>query len=196
LNDDDRCVPIGKCPDGYGRLDDDETGTCYPKKDIQKCPDGSIRHKFQTCQEVIIPICDENTPPGVTCRDEGDFTDCAPGFIDRGFGCEPEVCPEGQVGIPPNCQPISCDVEDPPPGCGDQPVICPDGSAVSPGNECPEPPENGGGQPEGGDGGDSQPPAGGDGNGGDGGDGGNGGDGSDGGNGGGGGTIDVPSLAD
>lgn len=118
-------------------------------------------------------------------------------FVDENTGCVPEsflnpptppiACPEGQTGIPPNCQPINCDVENPPPECG-EPVVCPDGSTVSPGNECPEPaPENGGEQPPGngpeGGGGD-------DGNngGGDGGDGGNEGDGGNGG------TIDIPSL--
>jgi hypothetical protein len=44
FNDDDRFIPIGECPSGYGRLDDDETGTCYPKKDIKRCPDGYIVH--------------------------------------------------------------------------------------------------------------------------------------------------------
>lgn len=51
---------------------------------------------LEECNEATLPrnppICDENTPPGVTCVDEGDFTDCEPGFIDRGYGCEPEVC--------------------------------------------------------------------------------------------------------
>jgi hypothetical protein len=61
----------------------------------------------------VPPLCDENTPPGTTCRDEGDPDDCEPGFVDRGFGCEPEECPEGQVGTPPNCEP-------PPEGGGDE----------------------------------------------------------------------------
>ena len=33
--------------------------------------------------------CDENTPPGQICRDEGDFDSCDRGFIDSGRGCEP-----------------------------------------------------------------------------------------------------------
>jgi hypothetical protein len=46
------------------------------------------------------PVCDENTPPGVTCIDEGDPDTCEPGFVDRGFGCEQEVfdqCPPGSA---------------------------------------------------------------------------------------------------
>lgn len=95
FNDDDQCIPHGKCPDGYGRLDDDETGKCYPQRDIKRCPDGYITHKNEECppeyQPIIEPpICDENTPPGTTCIDEGDPDDCEPGYVDRGFGCEPE----------------------------------------------------------------------------------------------------------
>src|SRR5262245_20988756 len=51
-NEDDRCVPTGKCTDGYVRADDDETGTCFEKgKDdrIKECPDGSIRLVGDTC---------------------------------------------------------------------------------------------------------------------------------------------------
>ena len=106
-------------------------------------------------------------------------------FVDEDTGCIPEgflnpptapiACPEGQTGIPPNCQPINCDVENSPPECEEQPVVCPDGSTVSRGNECPEPPpENGVEQPP-----ENGPPEGGDGEDGGNGDGGNG----DGGNG-------------
>ena len=95
FNEDEQCIPHGECPSGYGRLDDDETGKCYKKSDIKTCPDGYITHKNQECppeyQPVVEPpICDENTPPGTVCEDEGDPDDCEPGFVDRGFGCEPE----------------------------------------------------------------------------------------------------------
>jgi hypothetical protein len=49
FNEDERCIPDGKCPDGYGRLDDDETGRCYPERDIKRCPDGSIIHAREQC---------------------------------------------------------------------------------------------------------------------------------------------------
>ena len=81
-----------------------------------------------------MPSCDENTPSGVTCKDEGDPDDCEPGFIDKGFGCEPEECPEGTTGIPPDCEPIQpdCNVEDPPPECEEQ-IVCDDGSTCTSG---------------------------------------------------------------
>jgi hypothetical protein len=75
------------------------------------------------------PPCDPNDPaPGEEC-----------------------ICPEGTTGTPPNCQPILCDVEDPPPECEEPPTECPDGTIVSPGEECPEPPENGEEPPENGE---------------------------------------------
>ena len=118
---------------------------------------------------------------------------CDPEELAPGEEC---VCPEGTTGIPPNCQPINCDVEDPPPECEEPPTECPDGSIVPPGEDCPEPPpENGEEPPAGGDGGDGTDNGGNGDNGNDGGDGGDGSDGGNGGNGGdGGGTIDPPSL--
>jgi hypothetical protein len=69
----------------------------------------------------------------------------------------PKECPEGQVGIPPNCKPIpplppGCDVDNPPAVCPEPPICtepecapteCPDGQIVPPGNKCPDdPPED------------------------------------------------------
>jgi hypothetical protein len=53
------------------------------------------------------------------------------------------ICPEGSTGTPPDCEPINCDVEDPPPECEEPPTECPDGSIVPPGEDCPEPPDDG-----------------------------------------------------
>jgi hypothetical protein len=53
------------------------------------------------------------------------------------------ICPEGTTGTPPDCEPINCDVEDPPPECEEPPTECPDGSIVPPGEDCPEPPDDG-----------------------------------------------------
>lgn len=49
FNENEQCIPIGKCPDGYGRLDDDETGKCYKNSDIKICPDEYITHKNREC---------------------------------------------------------------------------------------------------------------------------------------------------
>jgi hypothetical protein len=113
FNENEQCIPIGKCPDGYGRLDDDETGKCYKNSDIKICPDGYITHKNRECRppyttpdptpdpspepcpidaqgNVVCPPTDELTPipgPSPECPDAG-----------------PEVCGEE---LPP---------EEPPPG--------------------------------------------------------------------------------
>jgi hypothetical protein len=49
LNENAQCIPTGECPEGYGRLDDDETGKCYKNSEIQICPDGYITHINREC---------------------------------------------------------------------------------------------------------------------------------------------------
>jgi hypothetical protein len=53
FNEDGQCIPQGKCPDGYSRLDDDETGRCYPERDMKRCPDGSVIHAGEQCPTPI-----------------------------------------------------------------------------------------------------------------------------------------------
>ena len=43
FNDDGQCIPQGQCPDGYNRLDDDETGRCYAEAATKICPPNNIR---------------------------------------------------------------------------------------------------------------------------------------------------------
>jgi hypothetical protein len=38
MNEAGNCHPGGKCPKGFERVDDDETGTCYSKKNTFHCP--------------------------------------------------------------------------------------------------------------------------------------------------------------
>lgn len=49
FNENEQCIPIGECPEGYGRLDDDETGKCYKNSDIKTCPDGYKTHINSEC---------------------------------------------------------------------------------------------------------------------------------------------------
>ena len=81
-------------------------------EETQDCP-GNSRLVNGTCVELSLP-----TPPLPPC----DPNDPAPG--------EECICPEGTTGTPPNCQPINCDVEDPPPECEEPPTECPDGTIV------------------------------------------------------------------
>jgi hypothetical protein len=85
------------------------------------CPPGQVRNEKGVC----VPI---ECPEG-QARNEGGV--CG--------------CPEGQEGIPPDCEPICPDGSTQQPGeeCPPEPpIICPDGSAPPPGEECPpEPPD-------------------------------------------------------
>ena len=56
MNEDGQCHPGGKCPDGYGRVDDDETGTCYPERDIVKCDNGAIVLHEEDCAIYDPPV--------------------------------------------------------------------------------------------------------------------------------------------
>jgi hypothetical protein len=69
-NEAGQCFPLGKCPDGYHRANDDETGRCVPDKDLKQCEDGSWAHKDDNCPEEEPIICE-------------------PGFVDMGDGCVP-----------------------------------------------------------------------------------------------------------
>ena len=52
-----QCFPLGPCPSGYHRANDDETGRCVPEKDLKQCEDGSWAHKTDLCpgEEELIP---------------------------------------------------------------------------------------------------------------------------------------------
>ena len=45
MNEDGNCHPGGECPDGFGRVDDDETGTCYPDDETIECDNGAVVRK-------------------------------------------------------------------------------------------------------------------------------------------------------
>ena len=113
-NEDDRCIPQGKCPDGYVRADDDETGTCFEKgqdRRIKECPDGSIRLVNDTCPSEE-PVIDE----------------CEPGYVLEDNVCVPEepeppiddpcYCPPGQ-----DCPEMACEVPEPEPEPEPEPIL-------------------------------------------------------------------------
>jgi hypothetical protein len=119
FNENEQCIPIGKCPDGYGRLDDDETGKCYKNSDIKICPDGYITHKNSECPPPY-------TTPGPTPDPSPEPVPCP---IDAQGN---EVCPPTDeptpIGPPtPQCPEAGPDVcgeeppapSDEPPGSGD-----------------------------------------------------------------------------
>jgi hypothetical protein len=62
MNEDGQCHPGGECPDGYGRVDDDETGTCYPDRDIVNCDNGAIVLHEEDCAIYDPPVTPTPTP--------------------------------------------------------------------------------------------------------------------------------------
>jgi hypothetical protein len=117
FNENEQCIPIGKCPDGYGRLDDDETGKCYKNSDIKICPDGYITHKNSECP-----------PPYTTPRP-------SPGPILCPLDAQGnEVCPPTDESTPipgpptPQCPEAGPDV------CGEEPPTPPEEPPGSNGN--------------------------------------------------------------
>jgi hypothetical protein len=49
MNEAGNCHPGGKCPSGFERVDDDETGTCYSEKNTFHCPSGAIVLDQEDC---------------------------------------------------------------------------------------------------------------------------------------------------
>ena len=50
-NEAGQCFPLGPCPSGYHRANDDETGRCVPEKDLKQCKDGTWAHETDLCPE-------------------------------------------------------------------------------------------------------------------------------------------------
>jgi hypothetical protein len=101
MNEGGHCYPSSKkCPAGFWRADDDESGACVPKETPQPnpalcvdvfppppgCPSGGPQQGLVPIGEEP-PLCDETTPPGQVCRDEGDLPP-----------------PEDNLAYDPNCQ--------------------------------------------------------------------------------------------
>jgi hypothetical protein len=87
--------------DERGDFDCGDEGMENDSRCIHGKPDPCYLHPFDPNYATKKPIepCDENTPPGQLCRDEGDPDTCDPGYVDRGFGCEP-VDPEPEPDPP------------------------------------------------------------------------------------------------
>ena len=82
------------CPDGYARLDDDETGRCYAEHATKICPPNNIRVlQSETCPEVPSePVTEEAEP--ITCEE--------------GFVLENGVC----AALDSNCGGVPCTASD------------------------------------------------------------------------------------
>jgi hypothetical protein len=67
INEDERCVPLVGCPNGYHKVEDDESGRCYPNE--EGCPSGMIFNpKYGDCEY-----------KDYVCRDFPDLEECTEG---------------------------------------------------------------------------------------------------------------------
>ena len=93
FNDDGQCIPQGDCPDGYARLDDDETGRCYAEAATKICPPDNIRVlQSEACP--TLPAEAEPEPEPITCEE--------------GFVLENGVC----AALDSNCGGVPCTASD------------------------------------------------------------------------------------
>jgi hypothetical protein len=92
-NEAGQCFPLGPCPSGYHRANDDETGRCVPEKDLKQCEDGSWAHKTDLCpgDEELIP-----TPPVDSCG------------CPIGENCPDVVCDEPVAELDSICGGVPC----------------------------------------------------------------------------------------
>ena len=104
FNDDGQCIPQGSCPDGYARLDDDETGRCYAEAATKICPPNNIRVlQSETCPEVPEePEAEVNDPCNYhgtdVCIGSGDERQCD----SERFDCL-SVCEDGTTRTTGQC---------------------------------------------------------------------------------------------
>ena len=123
MNEDGNCFPAyKKCPKGYWRADDDETGACVKKPPV-KCEQDTGLLLLPQCQP---DPCAEN-PNLPECQDP-----CAenPNLPE----CQ-QTCPDGTTGTPPGCERIAPpSPPPPPPPCEGENCPCPEGE------DCPTPP--------------------------------------------------------
>lgn len=90
MNEDGNCHPGGECPDGFGRVDDDETGTCYPDDDTIECDNGAIVLREEDCAFYDPPVAPEEP-------------ECGEGFV-----LENGVC----AALDSNCGGVPCTASD------------------------------------------------------------------------------------
>ena len=103
MNEQGNCHPGGECPDDYSRVDDDESGYCYPDDDITICEGSNARVLDPDDCAIYEP--DEPGDPAQICYFEPNDEICNPdennecpegmGFNDDGQCIPQGSCPNG-----------------------------------------------------------------------------------------------------
>jgi hypothetical protein len=60
-NEDGRCIPSQRCPEGFHRANDDESGRCIPEDELRECENnGGWVEEGEFCPEDELPFCNED----------------------------------------------------------------------------------------------------------------------------------------
>jgi predicted transcriptional regulator len=98
FNEDGQCIPHGDCPDGYSRVDDDETGKCFSDDKLKECEGGGhvlIGDRCWNDPPENLPVCDGSTQRCVVQLPGGSWHICEIGTTDHECEIEePEPQPE------------------------------------------------------------------------------------------------------
>lgn len=94
MNEDGQCFPRGGCPDGYHRVDDDESGRCIPNSD--GCPPGMIfRPNMKSCGEKEY-VCSQY-PELKECKTNNEGSDeTRKAAFDSGYG---HGCSDAKISV-------------------------------------------------------------------------------------------------
>ena len=108
MNEQGNCHPGGECPDDYSRVDDDESGTCYPDDDITICEgSGALVLDPDDCDIYELPLQEQ---PETLAPDDND-TSSEPEeqeACEEGFVLENGVC----AALDSNCGGVPCTASD------------------------------------------------------------------------------------
>jgi hypothetical protein len=134
-NEDGRCIPSQRCPDGFHRANDDESGRCIDEDELRECENnGGWVEEGEFCPEDELPFCNEDhsNEPCISGQEETEPTTCEEGFIlendvctETSSNCGGEPCtpsqkedswtssvPESSPGVPIEPEPESTDSEE------------------------------------------------------------------------------------
>jgi hypothetical protein len=97
-NEDGRCIPSQRCPDGFHRANDDESGRCIDEDELRECENnGGWVEEGEFCPEDELPFCNEDrsNEPCISGQEETEQEpEPEPITCEEGFILENDVCTE------------------------------------------------------------------------------------------------------
>jgi hypothetical protein len=96
-NEDGRCIPSQRCPDGFHRANDDESGRCIDEDELRECENnGGWVEEGEFCPEDELPFCNEDrsNEPCISGQEEQTEQEPEPATCEEGFILENGECAE------------------------------------------------------------------------------------------------------